>query len=76
MSSGKLNRGMSVVDTLYILKGDAATEEELHKARILGWLVEFVSGTHTSLCPDCLDLYLTRTASRFSCKPTSLLLMI
>jgi farnesyl diphosphate synthase len=47
---------LSVVDTLYILKGDAATEEELHKARILGWLVEFVSETYTLLCASLVDV--------------------
>lgn len=54
--SGKLNRGLSVVDTLYILKGDAATEEELHKARILGWLVEFVSESHAPVCASLVDV--------------------
>jgi hypothetical protein len=40
---GKLNRGISVVDTVRILKGDAVTEDDIFKASILGWLIEFVS---------------------------------
>ncbi|KAH8551438.1 farnesyl pyrophosphate synthase [Umbelopsis sp. PMI_123] len=56
---GKLNRGISVVDTLYILKGDAATEEELHKARILGWLVEFLQA-YFLVADDMMDASITR----------------
>ncbi|KAG1108795.1 hypothetical protein G6F42_015862 [Rhizopus arrhizus] len=40
---GKLNRGISVVDTVRILKGDAVTEDDIFKATVLGWLIEFVS---------------------------------
>jgi hypothetical protein len=40
---GKLNRGISVVDTVRILKGDTVTEDDIFKASILGWLIEFVS---------------------------------
>jgi farnesyl diphosphate synthase len=39
---GKLNRGMSVVDTVEILKGRALTEDEYFKAAVLGWCVELV----------------------------------
>lgn len=39
---GKLNRGLSVVDTIRILKGDAVTDDDIFKATVLGWLVEFV----------------------------------
>jgi geranylgeranyl pyrophosphate synthase len=39
---GKLNRGMSVVDTVEILKGEALSEDEYLKAAILGWCVELV----------------------------------
>jgi hypothetical protein len=38
-----LNRGISVVDTVRILKGDAVTEDDIFKATVLGWLIEFVS---------------------------------
>lgn len=41
---GKLNRGMSVVDTVEILKGRELSEEEYTNAAILGWCVELVSG--------------------------------
>ena len=39
---GKLNRGMSVVDSVEILKGRALTEDEYFKAAVLGWCVELV----------------------------------
>jgi len=40
---GKLNRGISVVDSLQVLKGAALTEDEYQRAAILGWCVELVS---------------------------------
>lgn len=40
---GKLNRGLSVVDSVEILKGRALTEDEYFKAAVLGWCVELVS---------------------------------
>lgn len=39
---GKLNRGISVVDTVRILKGDTVTEDDIFKATVLGWMIEFV----------------------------------
>ena len=39
---GKLNRGLSVVDTVAILKGRALTDDEYFKAAVLGWCVELV----------------------------------
>ena len=39
---GKLNRGMSVVDSVAILKGRELTEAEYFKAAVLGWSVEWV----------------------------------
>jgi hypothetical protein len=39
---GKLNRGLSVVDSVAILKGRELTEEEYFKVAILGWSVEWV----------------------------------
>jgi hypothetical protein len=40
---GKLNRGLSVVDTAEIIKGSALTDDEYFKAAVLGWSVELVS---------------------------------
>jgi farnesyl diphosphate synthase len=37
-----LNRGISVVDTVKIIRGDAITDEEIKKAEVLGWCVEWV----------------------------------
>ncbi|RUP44559.1 geranyltranstransferase [Jimgerdemannia flammicorona] len=57
--AGKLNRGLSVVDTLRILRGDNITDEELFHARILGWTVEWVS----SNCPLPRVLFFARETS-------------
>lgn len=40
---GKLNRGISVTDSVEILKGTPLDDEEYRKAAILGWCVELVS---------------------------------
>lgn len=40
---GKLNRGMSVVDTYQILIGKPLEEEVYLKVSILGWAVELVA---------------------------------
>lgn len=40
---GKLNRGMSVVDSVEILRGRTLDDDEYLKAAILGWCVELVS---------------------------------
>jgi farnesyl diphosphate synthase len=42
---GKLNRGLSVVDSVTILKGRELTESEYFKAAVLGWSVEWVCFT-------------------------------
>lgn len=39
---GKLNRGISVVDTIEILRGSLLEGDEYRKAAILGWAVELV----------------------------------
>lgn len=39
---GKLNRGISVVDTVEILRGSLLEGEEYRKAAVLGWAVELV----------------------------------
>jgi farnesyl diphosphate synthase len=39
---GKLNRGLSVVDTVQIIKGRPLNDEEYFKAAVLGWGVELV----------------------------------
>lgn len=42
--AGKLNRGLSVVDSLKHLKsGEELTEEEKFLASVLGWCIEWVS---------------------------------
>ncbi|KAJ7634806.1 farnesyl-diphosphate synthase [Roridomyces roridus] len=39
---GKLNRGISVVDSVEIMQGRALTKEEFLKAAVLGWSVELL----------------------------------
>ena len=39
---GKLNRGISVVDTVEILKGRSLTDDEYFKSALLGWCIELV----------------------------------
>jgi farnesyl diphosphate synthase len=39
---GKLNRGLSVVDTAAILKGSELSEQEYFRAAVLGWCIELV----------------------------------
>ncbi|ORY35390.1 isoprenoid biosynthesis-related protein [Naematelia encephala] len=56
---GKLNRGMSVVDTVEILKGEALTEDEYLKAAILGWCVELLQA-YFLVADDMMDASLTR----------------
>ena len=41
--AGKLNRGISVVDTIEILRSQKLEGAEYRKAAILGWAVELVS---------------------------------
>ncbi|KAI6122595.1 hypothetical protein EV401DRAFT_1330726 [Pisolithus croceorrhizus] len=40
---GKLNRGLSVVDSVEILRGRSLSDDEYFKSALLGWLIEFVS---------------------------------
>lgn len=47
--AGKLNRGMSVVDTVEILKGSSLSEAEHTKAAILGWCIELVRAASAQL---------------------------
>ncbi|KAI8988159.1 farnesyl pyrophosphate synthase [Mycotypha africana] len=56
---GKLNRGISVVDTIRILKGDTATEDDIFKATVLGWLVEFLQAFFL-IADDIMDGSITR----------------
>ena len=42
---GKLNRGISVVDGVEILRGRPLSDDEYFKAAVLGWGVEFVSAS-------------------------------
>lgn len=55
---GKLNRGLSVVDTFALLSGkDELSEDEYFKAAVLGWCIELVR---------CSSLYWRATMGRMS----------
>ncbi|KAF8211707.1 farnesyl-diphosphate synthase [Mycena galopus ATCC 62051] len=56
---GKLNRGMSVVDTAEFLKGAALDDGEYFKAAVLGWGVELMQAFFL-LTDDIMDTTITR----------------
>lgn len=60
---GKLNRGLSVVDTYAILKGhdsiDALDAEEYKKLAILGWCIELLQA-YFLVADDIMDQSITR----------------
>ncbi|EJU05113.1 hypothetical protein DACRYDRAFT_20653 [Dacryopinax primogenitus] len=56
---GKLNRGMSVVDTLEILRGEPLSEEEYFKSALLGWCVELLQAFFL-VSDDIMDTSITR----------------
>ncbi|KAH8977038.1 farnesyl diphosphate synthase [Lactarius hatsudake] len=56
---GKLNRGLSVVDTVAILKGRELTETEYFKAAVLGWSVEWMQA-YFLVSDDIMDSSITR----------------
>ncbi|TFK23353.1 farnesyldiphosphatesynthetase [Coprinopsis marcescibilis] len=56
---GKLNRGISVCDTVEILKGAPLTEEEYKRAAVLGWSIELLQGFFL-VSDDIMDSSITR----------------
>ncbi|KAH9979425.1 farnesyl diphosphate synthase [Lactifluus volemus] len=56
---GKLNRGLSVVDSVAILKGRDLTEAEYFKAAVLGWSVEWLQA-YFLVSDDIMDDSVTR----------------
>ncbi|KAI0065067.1 farnesyl diphosphate synthase [Artomyces pyxidatus] len=56
---GKLNRGLSVVDSVAIFKGRELNEEEYTKAAVLGWAVEFLQA-YFLVSDDMMDSSITR----------------
>ncbi|KAK9468783.1 isoprenoid synthase domain-containing protein [Lipomyces arxii] len=57
---GKLNRGLSVIDTYQILTGkEELTEEEYMKAAVLGWSIELLQGFFL-VADDIMDASKTR----------------
>jgi hypothetical protein len=60
---GKLNRGVSVVDTVEILRGEQLSDQEYFEVALLGWGVELVSSYFTCLF---LGLTVRLSSKRFS----------
>ncbi|KAF5390537.1 hypothetical protein D9757_002590 [Collybiopsis confluens] len=56
---GKLNRGMSVVDTAEIIKGRPLTDNEYIQAAVLGWGVELLQAFFL-VSDDLMDSSITR----------------
>ncbi|KXN83449.1 Farnesyl pyrophosphate synthase [Leucoagaricus sp. SymC.cos] len=56
---GKLNRGMSVVDTVEILKRRPLSEDEYLKAAVLGWCIELLQA-YFLVSDDIMDASITR----------------
>ncbi|KAF8637222.1 hypothetical protein AX17_002973 [Amanita inopinata Kibby_2008] len=56
---GKLNRGLSVVDTAEILQGRPLTDDEYLKAAVLGWCVELLQAFFL-VTDDIMDSSITR----------------
>lgn len=56
---GKLNRGLSVVDTAEILKGFTLSDEEYTQAAILGWCIELLQA-YFLVADDMMDQSITR----------------
>jgi len=59
LPGGKLNRGLSVVDTVAILKGRALTDDEYFKSALLGWCVELLQSFFL-VSDDMMDQSVTR----------------
>ncbi|KAG5645165.1 hypothetical protein DXG03_006789 [Asterophora parasitica] len=59
VQGGKLTRGMSVVDTVEILKGRTLTKDEFVNAAILGWSVELLQA-YFLVADDLMDGSITR----------------
>ncbi|OSD02215.1 farnesyl-diphosphate synthase [Trametes coccinea BRFM310] len=56
---GKLNRGMSVVDSVEILKGRTLSDDEYFKAALLGWCIELLQAFFL-VSDDMMDQSVTR----------------
>jgi len=56
---GKLNRGMSVVDSVQILRGRPLNDDEYLKAAILGWCIELLQAFFL-VSDDIMDQSITR----------------
>ncbi|KAJ7359261.1 farnesyl diphosphate synthase [Mycena albidolilacea] len=56
---GKLNRALSVVDSVEIIKGHPLSDHEFLQAAVLGWAVEFLQAFFLVL-DDLMDKSLTR----------------
>ncbi|KAJ6595775.1 farnesyl-diphosphate synthase [Mycena vulgaris] len=56
---GKLNRGISVIDSVEIMKGRPLSQHEFRQAAVLGWAVEFMQAFFLVM-DDLMDKSITR----------------
>ncbi|KAF9232236.1 isoprenoid synthase domain-containing protein [Melanogaster broomeanus] len=56
---GKLNRGMSVVDSVEILRGRQVSDDEYFKVGVLGWCIELLQAC-SLVADDIMDQSITR----------------
>ncbi|KAF8840006.1 farnesyl-diphosphate synthase [Paxillus ammoniavirescens] len=59
LPGGKLNRGMSVVDSVEILRGRQLSDDEYFKAALLGWCIELLQAFFL-VSDDVMDQSITR----------------
>ncbi len=66
--AGKLNRGISVIDSLSLLKGgdEELSDEDVIRACALGWCIEWVNKrlTHTSADAAAICLSVTKQTTK------------
>lgn len=56
---GKMNRGITVIHTLEVLKSRELTEDEKFKAAVLGWAIEWMQAFFL-IADDIMDASITR----------------
>lgn len=56
---GKLNRGLTVIHSLQLLQPEGLTEEEIERANVLGWCIEWLQACFL-VADDLMDASVTR----------------
>ena len=56
---GKLNRGLAVVDGMRALNPDGVTDDQMHRAMVVGWCIEWLQAAFL-VWDDIMDESVTR----------------